>query len=707
MHVNRLAGSTSPYLKQHQHNPVDWHPWSDSVWEEARTQNKLVVVSIGYSACHWCHVMEHETFEDEEAAAFMNAHFLNVKVDREERPDIDQVYMDAVQLMTRRGGWPLNCVALPDGRPIWGGTYFRRDQWLAGLNAVREVWEEDPDKVLAYAEQLSNAVNAMEHDLVSGVRRDESHEAFGRVRHHLLTGLNRWETTWDGQHGGTLGAPKFPLPSQLKLALRLGTSRMLGKEWANKGMLHGMNTLLAMERGGIHDHVGGGYARYSVDERWHVPHFEKMLYDNAQILALMAEAWALKQHPALWRSAHMVVAFMERELHDASGGFKSAMDADSDGEEGTYYVWKVTDLDAALPGSEAREAVDLWFDIGGRSHWEQGKHVLMRAAGGDEVLWGDPAAQVAYDLAMKELSTWRDSPAAGRSKPGIDDKVLTSWTALAVTGQAKAGRLMDQAEWVARARRGAEFLRSAARVPGEPERLRRTWHHDGGPETEGFAEDYAFAIEAMLELHQATLDAAWRDEARALMATALDRFYDEEVGTFWFTAKDRPALFARRQDNDDDVMPSANATLAWGLWRLGWACDIPAWRGLAQEMTTARILATPSMERATRWASNWIDMHDAFATVIITGPSEDEVCAQLADWWTEVRPGTWVDGVWPDAANIPSWMEDKRPSPDAPVRWYVCVEGACGLPCEDAQEAWHQLEALRRDHASNTNASNA
>ena len=700
MHVNRLAGSTSPYLKQHQHNPVDWHPWCDALWGQAQTENKLVVVSIGYSACHWCHVMERETFEDAEAASLMNAHFLSVKVDREERPDVDQVYMDAVQLMTQRGGWPLNCVALPDGRPIWGGTYFRKEQWLAGLNAVREVWEEDPDKVLAYADQLAAAVNAMDHDLLPGLALGESEKVSQRVGQHLQAGLKRWETTWDAQQGGTLGAPKFPLPSSLSLALRLGTSLMLGKDWTNKGRHHGWNTLLAMERGGIHDHVGGGYARYSVDERWHVPHFEKMLYDNAQMLGVTAEAWALERNPALWRSAQGVVNFMKRELDDASGGFKSAMDADSDSEEGTYYVWRVDDLKAALPEREVREAVESWFDIGGRSHWEHGKHVLRRGARGDEALWSDRSAQVAYDQAMKRLSTWRDSPAAGRSKPGIDDKVLTAWTALAVTGLAKAGRLMGQAEWVARARRGAAFLLGTARVPGEPERLRRTWHQDGGPETEGFAEDYAFAIEAMLEVHQATLDPTWRDEARALMATALDRFYDEEIGTFWFTANDSPALFARRQDNDDDVMPSANATLAWGLWRLGWACDIPAWRTLAQALTTARMLATPSMERATRWASNWIDMQDAFATVVITGPSEDEVHAELAEWWSELRPGTWVDGVWPDAANIPSWMEDKRPSPDAPVRWYVCVEGACGLPCENAREAWHQLEALRREHAS-------
>ena len=701
MHVNQLAGSTSPYLKQHQHNPVDWHPWGDSVWGKAQAEQSLVVVSIGYSACHWCHVMERETFEDEEAASFMNAHFFNVKVDREERPDVDQVYMDAVQLMTKRGGWPLNCVALPDGRPIWGGTYFQKEQWIAGLKAVLEVWKEDPDQVLAYASKLSSAVNALDHPLVNGMAEDDLKEDRQRVWQHLRSGLKRWETTWDPKHGGTIGAPKFPLPSQLSLALRMGSCALLGQDSQSKGVNHGTHSLLTMERGGIHDHVGGGYARYSVDERWHVPHFEKMLYDNAQILGVSAEAWAQQRHPAMKRSVLGVVSFLERELHDVSGGFKSAMDADSDGEEGAYYVWREADLAEALPEACLRESVKGWFDIGGGSHWELGKHVLMRPAANEEALWSDPSAQVAYQQAMKQLSAWRDASEGHRSKPAIDDKILTAWTALAVTGLAKAGRIMAQPKWVKRACEGATFLMEKARVPGSPERLRRTWHNKGGPEGEGFAEDYAFAIEAMLEVHQATLDSKWRDEARALMATALDRFFDDDVGTFWFTAKDTPALFARRQDNDDDVMPSANATMAWGLWRLGWACDIPVWRRLAQKLTSARLLATPSIERAVRWAHNWIDMEDSFATVVISGPNANEVRAALADWWMEDRPGTWVDGIWPDAANIPAWMEDKMDSSDKALKWYVCFDGACGLPCPNAHEAWHQIEAIRRENASN------
>ena len=259
---------------------------------------------------------------------------------------------------------------------------------------------------------------------------------------------------------------------------------------------------------------------------------------------------------------------------------------------------------------------------------------------------------------------------------------------------------MGQAEWVARARRGAAFLLGTARVPGEPERLRRTWHQDGGPETEGFAEDYAFAIEAMLEVHQATLDPTWRDEARALMATALDRFYDEEIGTFWFTANDSPALLRTppRQRRRRDAVRQRDPGL--GVVALGLGLRHSGMANVGTGVDDgANVGHAFDGARPTRWASNWIDMQDAFATVVITGPSEDEVHAELADWWSEVRPGTWVDGVWPDAANIPSWMEDKRPSPGAPVRWYVCVEGACGLPCESAQEAWRQLEALRREHA--------
>ena len=716
MHTNALSRSTSPYLKQHQHNPVDWVPWGEDAWHRAREEDKLVIVSVGYSACHWCHVMEHETFEDEEAAAFMNAHFVSVKVDREERPDVDQVYMDAVQLMTRRGGWPLNCVALPDGRPIWGGTYFPKAQWIAGLNAVLEVWRDDPAKVEAYAAQLAEAVGAMDDGvmvarspqdaIVDPVTFEDADDVARKLDDHLMEGLGRWRATWDPEYGGSRGAPKFPIPCQIECWMRLadagrtpGNAEGMGplrwaSEWREALTDQAMETLRAMARGGIHDHVGGGFARYSVDARWHVPHFEKMLYDNGQLLAAYAGAWCRTRHPALKHAAEGIVRFLLRELDDPSGGFRSALDADSDGAEGTYYVWRKADLKAALPDDGARKQVMGVFDIDGSSLWEQGQNVLMRPAARDEAFWDDPALQVQMGRALQHMSDWRDSPDSGRDKPGLDDKVLTAWTALAVTGLARAGRLMNRPEWLARAERGGAFLCNVATLPGEAHVLRRTWHPKGGPDVEGFAEDYAFAIEAMLELYQSTLHPTWLREARALMATSLDRFFDEKADTFWFTSREGESLFAAKQSTDDSVMPSANATFAACLWTLGWACNIPSWRDLARRMTTRHLLGTPHLERSARWMQGWADMSMPFGQIVVAAPSQEAALEAMAAWWAEVRPGTWVDAVWPEAAHIPSWMEDKRPASDAPVQWYVCVEGACGLPCKSAKEAWTQFESL-------------
>ncbi|MGB1384787.1 MAG: thioredoxin domain-containing protein [Flavobacteriales bacterium] len=702
MATNALSQSTSPYLLQHQHNPVDWLPWGEEAWARAREEGKLVIVSVGYSACHWCHVMERETFEDAEAAEFMNAHFVCIKVDREERPDVDQVYMDAVQLMTKRGGWPLNCVAMPDGRPVWGGTYFPRLKWLSSLEAVLEVWREEPAKVEAYASQLASAVAALDESGVNAVPDEDlfAGENAGaelrdeRIQRKVIDGVENWSRGWDPVYGGSSGAPKFPLPCQIDFLLRACDANGWAQAWKTKMKEHALRTLRAMERGGIHDHVGGGFARYSVDERWHVPHFEKMLYDNGQLLGTLAEAWALEPHPSLERAAEGVVGFLDRELSDASGGFRSALDADSDGAEGTYYVWTEADLIAALGSGDQAEEVMRAFDVGGRSHWEDEKNVLMRQADGEEVLWGDAGLRGRLEDALQRMSAWRDSAASGRSKPGVDDKVLTAWTALAVSGLARAGKILGREDWVARAERGAVFLRNVARVPGEPELLRRSWHAKGGPETEGFAEDYALAVEAMLEVHQATGEPEWRAEARALMATALDRFYDESLGTFWFSAREAEALFARKQSNDDSVLPSANATFAASLWRLGWACDIPSWRSLARDLITRHLLGSQHLERSTKWAQVWLDVRGPFATVVVAAPSKELGKKALQEWNLGARrTGTWVDVVTPDATHIPTWMESKRPSNEAPVRWYVCVDGACGLPCANAQEAWKQFQS--------------
>ena len=706
MHTNALSTSTSPYLKQHQHNPVDWLPWGDDAWEKARIQKKLVIVSVGYSACHWCHVMEHETFEDEEAAAFMNAHFVSIKVDREERPDVDQVYMDAVQLMTRRGGWPLNCVALPDGRPIWGGTYFPKSQWLNALNAILKVHRDEPLKVEAYASQLAEAVSAMDESLVD-VSKLEDHEIKLKVNDHLVRGLMKWKSNWDTKYGGDRGAPKFPLPCQIECLIRLADAGCMPEKtdgtketWSHDRQVackdHATLTLRAMARGGIHDHVGGGFARYSVDERWHIPHFEKMLYDNGQLLSAFAEVWRRSPHPALAQAAEGIVRFLVRELDDSSGGFRSALDADSDGAEGTFYVWRKVDFKSAISSEDLCRDVLNVFDIDGGSFWEQGQNVLQRSEDQDDKLWADEGMQVRIAQAMRDMSDWRDSAESGRSKPGLDDKVLTAWTALAVTGLSKAGRLMNRADWVARAKRGGMFLLDKAMMPGESHCLRRSWHPEGGPEVEGFAEDYAMTIEAMLELHQSTLDMEWLLEARALMATTLDRFFDEGADVFWFTSREGESLFASKQSNEDSVMPSANATLASSLWKLGWAFDISMWRDLAQRMTAKYLLGTSQLDRATRWIRAWRDMSGVYGQVVIAAPSQEEAKAELQNWWTEARPGTSIGCVTSESTNIPTWMEGKRPAATDPVQWYVCVEGACGMPCKSADEAWIQFKSLTR-----------
>jgi uncharacterized protein YyaL (SSP411 family) len=664
--------------------------------------------------------MERETFADEEAAAQMNAHFVNIKVDREERPDIDHVYMEAVQLMTRKGGWPLHCVALPDGRPVWGGTYFPKAQWLAGLAALTEVWASDPERVIEYAGQLARAVQTLGQPSPIAPPVPDFDPTLGSsdaVEEHVHTLWEAWQQEWDPIHGGRMGSPKFPLPCQLDFLLSWTDGR---SALADAGRQHALQTLRGIERGGIHDHVGGGFARYSVDERWHVPHFEKMLYDNAQLLVTMAEAWAQTGDPALHRAALRCAHWIMTDLDHPSGGFQSAMDADSDGAEGTYYVWRAEDLQRALPNEAERTLIERVFGIGGKSLWEDGKHVIQRVEDLPDPT-KDPApppstststptihpnqapatsdnpstAWADLDAVLGRMAAWRDDPASGRTRPALDDKVITAWTALAVTGLVKAGRIMGQTPWIDRASKAGSWLCHGARLPHAPERLCRTLGNDH----EGFAEDYAFTIEALIELHQTTMDVTWRHEARALMATAIDRFMDLDgggVGGFWFTPNNGEALFARYQGTDDGVMPSANAVMAHNLWRLGWGCDIPAWRNMALALTRHHLLNTTHLSQAGRWARAWRDMSPTYATLGLAAPNQDAARDALQTWWKEGRAmeGVWVEAVWPGATDIPGWMDGKEATSTGEVRWFVCVEGSCGLPCASPAEAMAQWAAL-------------
>ena len=588
---NTLIHESSPYLRQHAYNPVDWKPWSEAAWEEARAEDKLVIVSIGYSACHWCHVMEHETFEDSAAAAFMNEHFVNIKVDREERPDVDGVYMTAVQLMTQRGGWPLNAVCLPDGRPVYGGTYFPRERWLQALGSILKTREAKPERVLEYAEQLTAGVQQaelVEVPPLEGAKAWGSPDAFSPADALLLDdGIDQWRQLWDARWGGNDRAPKFPLPTNLDFLLHYGTVR--GDQAA---LDHALNTLLHMESGGIHDHIGGGFARYSVDEKWHVPHFEKMLYDNAQLASTFARAWqalpeaSTSDRAALKRAALGIVDFVQREWSHDAGGFYSALDADSEGVEGKYYVWTAQDLRAALTEAEFRVMTEV-YAVDGKSAWgeyesDASANVLMKWA---------PDAELAEALGLDEGELNRQLEGiraklrrvrSERIAPGLDDKILTAWTSMMASGLTATGSVFDRPQDIDRARKALDFILHTQR--GDDGRLHHVYHESTGPRIDGMLDDYGSTIAACLELYQATFETRYALAAAELTELAVADFYDESLGTFWFQRTGGEALFARKQENDDSVTPSANAQMARNLFQLSYLFNRSDWRVMSDRM---------------------------------------------------------------------------------------------------------------------------
>src|SRR5690606_6853581 len=518
---NRLQYETSPYLRQHQHNPVDWYPWGDEALAEAKATNKLLIVSIGYSACHWCHVMERESFENPEVAEVMNRHFVPVKIDREERPDIDQIYMIAVQRMTSQGGWPLNCICLPDGRPIYGGTYFRPADWKNVLLQLADMWRETPQVALDYAERLTSGIKQSEQLPIGRIP-----EAY--TQQDLEAIVTPWKRQFDKQDGVHARVPKFPLPNNWLFLLRYGVV-----SGDHEVLEHVHFTLKKIASGGIYDQVGGGFARYSVDAEWHVPHFEKMLYDNAQLLELYAEAAVALDEPAYREVARGIAAFVERELSAGdglAGGYCSALDADSEGEEGAFYVWTRAELSRIL-GDRFPVLADL-FGVhveadGGAAHWEHGRHVLVRRFSVAE--WAarhgmtPEAAARLLDEGCADLLHAREE----RERPLRDDKVLTGWNGLMIAALARAGTLLDDPALVARARRAADLLLEKARRPDGG--LWRRGHTEGGAGSFGidaFLEDYACFARGLIALYQATFEERYLTAAHGLALYALKHCSD-------------------------------------------------------------------------------------------------------------------------------------------------------------------------------------
>jgi uncharacterized protein YyaL (SSP411 family) len=530
--ANALANETSPYLLQHKDNPVDWLPWGEEALRRARDQQKPVLVSIGYSACHWCHVMEHESFEDPAVAELMNEHFVPIKVDREERPDVDAIYMDAVQAMTGHGGWPLNAFLTPDGVPFYAGTYFPPEprhglpSWKMVLEGVARAWDQQRDDIVDGAQRIVARLQATAHIQAPEAELDPA---------SLDAAVTALKRSYDAVNGGWGGAPKFPAASVIEFLLRRGEREMA------------LHTLRKMASGGIYDQVGGGFARYSVDARWIVPHFEKMLYDNALLARVYVHAFQVSGEPFFERVCRETLDWALRELRQEEGGFASALDADSEGVEGKFYVWRLEEVRAAL-GPLADTAIEH-FGMTEAGNFE-GANIPVRATSDPEQL----------DEIKAGLLAAREQ----RVRPGLDDKRLTAWNALMISALADAGAVLGEPRYTDAAVAAAEFILRDLRSDG---RLLRTYNQ-GRAHLNAYLEDHAFLLEALLTLYEATFDPRWFGEARALAETLLERFADRERGGFFSTADDHEELIARRKDLEDTPIPSGGSSAAFGLLRL-------------------------------------------------------------------------------------------------------------------------------------------
>ena len=563
---NSLINESSPYLLQHAHHPIHWLPWSEDAFEQARRQNKLVLISIGYSACHWCHVMAHECFEDQEVADLMNAHFINIKVDREERPDVDQVYMSAVQLMTQKGGWPLNCITLPDGRPIYGGTYFPKEQWIHVLKSLVYTFQNDKEKVEEYAVKLHEGLSVNELIAIPQYEPNLQSEK-------LVELVARWKKQFDWMEGGMSRAPKFPMPNNY--GYLLAHSRFFKDE---KLQEYVRLTLDKMAFGGIYDQIGGGFTRYSVDMIWKVPHFEKMLYDNAQLMELYAMGYEAFQVDHYKQIVLEIFTWLQREMRDESGAYYSALDADSEGEEGKYYCWNEDELKFMI-----RSDYDLFADyyaVSNRGFWEDDKYILLKTQ--SDVAFAKKWNIDVHDLENK-VSDWKSLLLSERQKriaPGLDHKCLTSWNAQLIKGMCRAYNALHQEEFLIEARKIGKWILSSQVQPNG-----HLYHvnTNGVASIDGFLEDYAHAIDAFIQLYQRTGELTWLEQAKIWASLVEKEFMHPESKMCYFTSNDTQ-LVVRKMEIHDNVIPSSNSVMARNYFRLGTYFREDRWLEHARQM---------------------------------------------------------------------------------------------------------------------------
>jgi len=550
---NHLINETSPYLLQHAHNPVDWYPWGEEALEKARTENKLILVSIGYSACHWCHVMERESFENEEIAQLMNEYFVCIKVDREERPDVDQVYMNAVHLMRGQGGWPLNCFALPNGNPVYGATYFPPKQWKETLKSLYFSYQENPQKFEDYANNILQGIKQSEVINIQNTPTDAEDKHLHEIYANLSNGF-------DMKEGGFSKAPKFPFPIGLEFCLAYG------HEYENKESLSFLFLSLdKMAKGGIYDQIGGGFSRYSVDGIWKVPHFEKMLYDNAQLVSLYSKAYKVNKSALYERTIRQTLDFISREMMQSEGGFYSALDADSEGVEGKYYVWAKKEIDEILGANSALFCE--YYSIEEKGNWEEGVNILMQQENKEILAKKYNLEENELESQVRKLGSQVLEIRKTRVKPGLDDKIITAWNALMLKGYIDAYSALGDDNYLIVAERNADFLwNKLSNKKGGG--LLRTYKN-GHAKTDAFLDDYAIVIDAFLALYQITFKKDYLEHAELLLRFCQENFQHPQSKMFYYTHKNSSLLVARKMEISDNVIPASNSIMAHNLFTLG------------------------------------------------------------------------------------------------------------------------------------------
>jgi len=684
--ANRLAHENSPYLLQHAENPVDWYPWGEEALQRAQQEDKPIFLSIGYAACHWCHVMAHESFEDPETARIMNEHFINIKVDREERPDLDSIYMNAVVAMTGQGGWPMSLFLTPDGRPFFGGTYFPPTRRY-GMPSFREVllsvartWQDDPQRLIESGAQIR------EHLQDGKLPQGEGEISAAKLEEAAL----RLAQSYDWQHGGWGQAPKFPQPMSVEFLLRRATR---GDRLALDMALHCLDV---MARGGMYDVVGGGFARYSTDNNWLVPHFEKMLYDNAQLAQVYLYAYLLTKQESYRRVCEETLGFMARELGDEDGGFYSSLDADSEGEEGKYYLWTPAEIRHALADPQDAEFFIAAYGVTEGGNFE-GKTVLQRALSEAELSqrFNLPAEEVPPKLAA--LHTRLLEVRETRVRPGTDDKVLVFWNALALAAFAEAARYLQRPDYLHIARRNADFLLTEL---NPNDRLLRSWRK-GKAQHPAYLEDYAALIIGLLALYQSDPDPYWYSSAVQLAEQMTTHFSDPEGG-FFDTRDDQETLIYRPKEVQDNATPSGSALAAQALVELAAFSGRGDWRDTAEAMLRSiLVVATQYPTAFGRWlCAGDLALGPLHEVALITPPTPSDQTAApdaslqalLNALWQTYRPRlVLAQSAYPPPSHAPALLQD-RPVQDEKPTAYVCLGFVCQMPVNTAQALEKQLE---------------